>query len=71
MEEKKNIANKAEIPSFVYRDGMLADMEYVEWLADVKSQRLVGQFEDKKGQQLADQIEMPETWLTVRWLNWN
>ena len=24
-------------PTFVYRDGMLADMEYVEWLADVKA----------------------------------
>ena len=37
MEENKNIANKAEIPSFVYRDGMLADMEYVEWLSNVKA----------------------------------
>ncbi len=24
-------------PTFVYRDGMLADKEYVEWLADVKA----------------------------------
>ena len=37
MEKKKNIPNKAEIPSFVYRDGMLADMEYVEWLSNVKA----------------------------------
>ena len=86
MEEKKNIANKAEIPSFVYRDGMLADMEYAEWLADVvtKSHQLGDQLEDEKGQQVADQLEMPESfgkapwfptnckrWLTVRWLNWN
>ena len=37
MEENKNIANKTEIPSFVYRDGMTADKEYIEWLADVKA----------------------------------
>ena len=24
-------------PTFVYRDGMLADMEYVEWLSNVKA----------------------------------
>lgn len=32
MKESKN----AEKPSFVYRDGMTADKEYVEWLSDVK-----------------------------------
>lgn len=32
MKENKN----AEKPSFVYRDGMTADKEYVEWLSDVK-----------------------------------
>ena len=37
MEENKHIANKTEIPSFVYRDGMTADKEYIEWLADVKA----------------------------------
>lgn len=36
MEENKNIANKTEIPSFVSRDGMIADKEYVTWIADVK-----------------------------------
>ncbi len=24
------------MPSFVYRDGMTADKEYVEWLSDLK-----------------------------------
>ena len=33
MKENKNI----EKPSFVYRDGMTADKEYVEWLSDVKT----------------------------------
>ena len=33
MKESKNV----EKPSFVYRDGMTADKEYVEWLADVKA----------------------------------
>lgn len=33
MIENKNI----EMPSFVYRDGMTADKEYVEWLSDVKT----------------------------------
>ena len=33
MKENKN----TEIPSFVYRDGMTADKEYVEWLSDVKT----------------------------------
>ena len=33
MKESKNI----EMPSFVYRDGMTADKEYVEWLSDVKT----------------------------------
>lgn len=33
MEENKN----TEVPSFVYRDGMTEDKEYVEWLSAVKS----------------------------------
>ena len=33
MKESKN----TEMPSFVYRDGMTADKEYVEWLSDVKT----------------------------------
>ena len=38
MEEKnKDIEQEEIIPSFVYRDGMLADKEYVNWLADVKA----------------------------------
>ena len=32
MKENKN----ADKPSFVYRDGMTADKEYVEWLSDLK-----------------------------------
>ena len=38
MEEKnKDIEQEEIMPSFVYRDGMLADKEYVAWLANVKS----------------------------------
>ena len=37
MEENKNIVKNNETPSFVYRDGMVADKEYVEWLTDVKT----------------------------------
>ena len=37
MEEKKNIEMYPDMPTFVYRDGMTADKEYVEWLADVKT----------------------------------
>ena len=33
MKEIKNI----EMPSFVYRDGMTADNDYIEWLSDVKT----------------------------------
>ena len=33
MKENPN----TEMPSFVYRDGMTADKEYVEWLSDVKT----------------------------------
>ena len=33
MDENKNTV----MPSFVYRDGMTADKEYVEWLSDVKT----------------------------------
>lgn len=33
MKENKN----TEMPSFVYRDSMTADKEYVEWLSDVKT----------------------------------
>lgn len=32
MEENKIIAKSDVTPSFVYRDGMTADKEYVEWL---------------------------------------
>ena len=32
MKENKN----ADKPSFVYRDGMTADTEYVEWLSDLR-----------------------------------
>ena len=37
MEENKNIEMHAETPSFVYRDGMTANIEYVEWLSEVKA----------------------------------
>ena len=38
MEEiNKDIEQREDMPSFVYRDGMLADRDYVEWLADVKT----------------------------------
>lgn len=37
MEENKNIEMRAETPSFVYRDGMTANIEYVEWLSEVKA----------------------------------
>ena len=36
MEENKDIEQREDIPQFVHRDGMLADKEYVEWVADVK-----------------------------------
>jgi predicted nuclease of restriction endonuclease-like (RecB) superfamily len=37
MEEKnKDIEQREDRPQFVHRDGMLADKEYVEWVADVK-----------------------------------
>lgn len=32
MKENKN----TEMPSFVYRDGMTADKDYIEWLSDLK-----------------------------------
>lgn len=35
-EENKNIDMREESPSFVYRDGMIADKEYVLWLTEVK-----------------------------------
>ena len=37
MEENKNIEMRAEIPLFVYRDGMTADKEYIKWLSEVKA----------------------------------
>lgn len=37
MGENKNIGMRAEIPSFVYRDGMTADKEYIKWLSEVKA----------------------------------
>lgn len=77
MEENKNIANKAEIPSFVYRDGMLADMEYVEWLSNVKARFRQSQIKShqlgdeikvaEKGQQLVDQLKMPKIFGNVAW----
>lgn len=37
MEEKnKDIEQREDMPQFVHRDGMLADKDYVEWVADVK-----------------------------------
>ena len=36
MEENSNIIKNDETPSFVFRDRMTADMEYVEWLSDLK-----------------------------------
>ena len=36
MEEKGHIIKNDQTPSFVYRDGMTADKEYVEWLSDLK-----------------------------------
>ena len=43
MEENKKIENQTETPSFVYRDGMTADKEYVEWLSQVKARFRQGQ----------------------------
>ena len=37
MEENKITNKNEETPSFVYRDGMIADKDYIEWLSDVKS----------------------------------
>ena len=37
MEEKnKDIEQREDMPQFVHRDRMLADKDYVEWVADVK-----------------------------------
>ena len=36
MEDKNNKENSNCRPSFVYRDGVLADKGYVEWLSEVK-----------------------------------
>lgn len=37
MEEKnKDIEQREDMPQFVHRDGMLADKDYVEWVAEVK-----------------------------------
>ena len=37
MEEKNKDTEQREVmPSFVYRDGMLTDKEYVAWLAELK-----------------------------------
>ena len=35
-EKKKDIEQREDMPQFVHRDVMLADKEYVEWVADVK-----------------------------------
>lgn len=37
MEDNKKKELLEEMPSFVYRDGMTADKEYVEWLSEVKA----------------------------------
>ena len=37
MEDKNNKENSNCRPSFVYRDGVLADKGYVEWLSEVKA----------------------------------
>ena len=37
MEDNKKKELQEEMPSFVYRDGMTADKEYVEWLSEVKA----------------------------------
>lgn len=37
MEEDKNIEMSADIPSFVYRDSMTTDKEYMKWLSEVKA----------------------------------
>ena len=37
MDEKNDLKKMDDMPSFVYRDGMLADKEYVDWLTEVKS----------------------------------
>jgi predicted nuclease of restriction endonuclease-like (RecB) superfamily len=36
MEEKRNIKKNDETPSFVYRDGMITDKEYIEWMSELK-----------------------------------
>ena len=33
---KKNMIVDDNAPQFVYRDGMITDKEYVEWLSDLK-----------------------------------
>ena len=44
MEEKnKNIEQREDMPQFVHRDEMLANKEYVEWVADVKQRYRQGQ----------------------------
>ena len=43
MKKKDNIME----PAFVVRDGMLADKEYVEWLADLKRRFLYSQDRQK------------------------
>ena len=37
MEENKITNKNEETPSFVYRDGMIGDKDYVEWLSEVKN----------------------------------
>lgn len=43
MEERRNMAKNTETPSFVYRDGMTADKEYVTWLLELKQRFLSSQ----------------------------
>ena len=32
----------ADKPHFVFRDGMTADRDYVQWIADIKSRNSIG-----------------------------
>ena len=36
MEEKRNIKKNDETPLFVYRDEMITDKEYIEWMSELK-----------------------------------
>ena len=61
MEERNNdIEQRENMPQFVHRDGMLADKDYVEWVADVKYMKQWYSFYSErveKGQRLIGQID--------------